>query len=244
MNLPVPTQTGTLLRRYQRFLADIRLADGTTLTVHCPNSGSMLGCSTPGSAVVLSRSANLGRKYAWTLEMVREHNTWIGVNTARTNALVREALENGIIAEFGPVRAIRPEVRVSERSRLDFLVQTSDRRDLYLEVKNCSLAVDGTALFPDAVTARGTKHLLELEALLAQGRQAALLFCIQRGDASQFAPAAAIDPVYAQTLARVHARGLLVLAYQAAVNPDEIRIINKIPVAMTYHPRVSRKNHA
>lgn len=244
MKLTAPTQTGTLLRRYQRFLADVRLADGTTLTVHCPNSGSMLGCSAPGSPVILSRSANLDRKYAWTLEMVRENNTWIGVNTARTNALAREALENGTIAEFGPVRALRPEVRVSERSRLDFLVQTHNRADLYLEVKNCSLAVDGTALFPDAVTARGTRHLLELEALLAQGRQAALLFCIQRVDASQFAPASAIDPVYAQTLARVHARGLPVLAYQAAVNPDEIRIIRKIPVAMPHPTPDPRRTHA
>jgi sugar fermentation stimulation protein A len=196
----------------------------------------MLGCSTPGSEVILSRAANPRRKYAWTLEMVRESDTWIGVNTARTNNLVREGLENGAIADFGAIRAIRAEVRVSAKSRLDFLLRGGDR-DVYVEVKNCSLVQDGVALFPDAVTARGTRHLLELEELLARGQQAALLFCVQREDAGCFAPAAAIDPLYAETLARVRGRGLTVLAYQAAVTPGEIRITRKIPVACP--PRVS-----
>ena len=228
MNLTAPTQTGTLLRRYKRFLADVRLEDGSVLTVHCPNSGAMLGCSTPGSPVVISRSANVHRKYLWTLEMVRENNTWIGVNTSLTNRLVREALENGVIDEFGVIDTIVPEVRVSQQSRLDFLVQAAGR-GIYLEVKNCSLARNGVALFPDAVTARGTRHLLELEKLLAEGRRAALIFCVQRADAERLEPAAAIDPVYAETLARVHGRGVTVLAYQAEVRPGAVRIIRKIP---------------
>jgi sugar fermentation stimulation protein A len=230
MNLTSPTQTGTLLRRYKRFLADVRLADGTTLTVHCPNSGAMLGCSTPGSPALISRSANPRRKYAWTLEMVRENNSWIGVNTALTNTLVREAIANRTIADFGEIDAIVPEVRVSQQSRLDFLLRAAGG-DIYLEVKNCSLAEDGVALFPDAVTARGTRHLLELEKLLAEGKRAALIFCVQRPDADRFRPAAAIDPLYAKTLARVHGRGLTVLAYQAEVRPGTVRIVRKLPVA-------------
>lgn len=229
MNLTSPTQTGTLLRRYKRFLADVRLADGTTLTVHCPNSGAMLGCSTPGSPVLISRSANPRRKYPWTLEMVRENHTWIGVNTALTNTLVREAIDNRTIDDFGEIDAIVPEIRVSQQSRLDFLLRAAGR-NIYLEVKNCSLAKNGVALFPDAVTARGTRHLLELEKLLAEGQRAALIFCVQRADAKRFRPAAAIDPVYAETLARVHSRGLTVLAYQAEVRPRTVRIAGKLPV--------------
>lgn len=231
MILTAPVQTGTLLRRYKRFLADVRLADGTTLTVHCPNSGSMLGCSTPGSLAVISCAANPRRKYAWTLEMVRENDTWIGVNTALTNGLVREGLENGTIADFGEIAEIRPEIRVSAQSRLDFLLRAG-ARDIYMEVKNCSLAQDGVALFPDAVTARGTRHLLELEKLMAAGQRGALIFCVQRADAKRFAPAAAIDPVYAETLARVCDRGLTVLAYQAEVRPGMLRIARKIPVCI------------
>lgn len=229
MNLTAPSQTGILLRRYKRFLADVLLADGTNLTVHCPNSGAMLGCSAPGSPVLISRAANVRRKYLWTLEMVREDNTWIGVNTALTNALVREAIENRTIADFGEIDAIVPEVRVSQQSRLDFLLRAAGG-DIFVEVKNCSLARNGVALFPDAVTARGTRHLLELEKLMAEGRRAALIFCVQRADAERFRPAAAIDPVYAKTLARVHGRGLTVLAYQAEVRPGTVRIVRKIPV--------------
>ena len=156
MRLPEFRQPAVLIRRYQRFLADVRLAGGQILTVHCPNSGSMLGCSTPGSPVIISRSDNRGRKYPWTLEMVQEQGVWIGVHTGRTNGLVREALENGVIDDFGGVVAITPEVVVSARSRLDFLIET-DRGQVYVEVKNCSLAEHRTALFPDAVTTRGAK---------------------------------------------------------------------------------------
>ena len=234
MKLTAPTRAGILLRRYKRFLADIRLEDGSTLTAHCPNSGAMLGCSTPGSPAIISRAANPLRKYPWTLEMVRENDTWIGVNTSRTNNLVREALENRTISDFGEMEAIVPEVKVSARSRLDFLLRAHGR-DIYLEVKNCSLAKDGVAMFPDAVTARGTRHLLELEQLLTEGHQAAVLFCVQRADAQRFAPAAHIDLLYAETLARVHDRGVSVLAYQAEVRPREIRIVRKLPLTLAQH---------
>ncbi len=228
MQLPPVRQQGTLVRRYKRFLADIRLEDGATLTVHCPNSGSMRGCSEPGSPVIISRSDNPRRKYAWTLEMVQNSGVWIGVNTGMTNNLVHEALELGVIDDFGPVDAIAREVKVSDRSRLDFLV-TARGRQTYMEVKNCSLAEEGVALFPDAVTSRGTRHLEELARLCGQGFGAAVLFCVQRGDADRFLPAAAIDPLYAETLHRVHARGVAVLAYRAEVAPDGIQLTTPLP---------------
>lgn len=228
MRLPLVRQTGILLKRYKRFLADIRLDDSQEMTVHCPNSGSMRGCSDPGSPVVISRSDNKGRKYPWSLEMVQHESGWIGVNTVRTNKLIREALERGIIHDFGEIQSIRQEVVVSTRSRLDFLLETA-QGSVYLEVKHCSLAEKGVALFPDAVTARGAKHLHELASLIEFGHRAAVLFCVQRLDAVCCRPAAGIDPVYAKTVAWAHAKGVRFLAYQADVQPDAITIKGSIP---------------
>jgi len=229
MLLPPLRQSGILLKRYKRFLADILLEnDQQTLTVHCPNSGSMRGCSEPGSPVWISHSDGQKRKYAWTLEMVQHQGIWIGVHTGRTNSIVREGLERGVIQDFGAIHAITPEVVVSAKSRLDFLLAT-EKGNLYLEVKNCSLAEDGIALFPDAVTVRGAKHLHELARLAEAGFGAAVLFCIQRSDAVRCQPAAGIDPVYAETVAWAQAKGVQFLAYQAEVQPESITITRKIP---------------
>jgi len=222
---------GILIRRYKRFLADVKLPDGSLLTVHCPNSGSMLGCSEPGSPVMLSRSDNPSRKYPHTLEMVRSGNTWIGVNTSLTNKLVREALENGVVEEFGRLDAISQEVKTSDNTRLDFLLERKGRR-IFMEAKNCSLAEKRAAMFPDAVTVRGTKHLRELGALKRQGHGAAIFFCVQRHDADLFIPARLIDTVYAETLVKVAKEGVLVIAYQAEVSPEEIKIARRLPVKL------------
>ena len=222
-------QPGTLVRRYKRFLADVQLDNDEIITVHCPNSGSMLGCSVPGSPVLLSRADNPRRKYPQTLEMVQSGTVWVGVNTALTNRLVREALEKGVIIEFGPLDAITQEIKTSDSTRLDFLLQQGGNR-IFMEVKNCSLAVNRVAMFPDAVTARGTKHLRELAVLRQQGNLAAVLFCVQREDADYFRPAAHIDPLYADTLVTAAAAGVMVLAYQAVVSPRAIRIVRKLPV--------------
>ncbi|MGD9948471.1 MAG: DNA/RNA nuclease SfsA [Desulfobulbus sp.] len=231
MLLPESRQIATLNKRYKRFLADVTLADGSLLTVHCPNSGSMRGCATPGSPVVISHSDNPKRKYAWSLEMVREQGVWIGIHTGRTNHLVHEALELGIIDDFGQIIRITAEVVVSAKSRLDFLVET-DRGTTYLEVKNCSLAEEGIAYFPDAVTNRGTKHLHELVQLAKAGFGAAILFCIQRSDASLCKPAAHIDPVYAETVLWAASQGVRFFAYQAAVSPEAIVICRPIPFSI------------
>jgi len=222
-------QPGILVRRYKRFLADVQLDKDKIITVHCPNSGSMLGCSKPGSPVMLSRSENPKRKYPHTLEMVQADRVWVGVNTALTNRLVREALEKGVINEFGKLDAITQEIKTSDNTRLDFLLEHKDKK-IFMEVKNCSLAENRVAMFPDAITARGTKHLRELAALRQQGNLAAVLFCVQRGDADRLMPAAHIDPLYAETLASVSAEGVLVLAYQADVSLLGIRVARKLPV--------------
>jgi sugar fermentation stimulation protein A len=189
----------------------------------------MKGCSTPGSRVVISRSDNPNRKYPWTLEMVHEKNVWIGVNTSLTNNLVQEGLENSTINDFGKIDSIRREIKVSEQSRLDFLLQ-AERKKTYVEVKNCSLAENGAAMFPDAITKRGTKHLIELDRLRDQGHETAVLFCVQRMDAEYFTPAETIDPEYSRTLYSVFAKGVKVLAYQADVQPESITIVKKLKV--------------
>lgn len=231
MIFPAPLEPGILLKRYKRFLADVRLRDSSQVTVHCPNSGSMLSCSRPGSAVYISRSASPHRKYPFTLEMIREDSTWIGVNTSLTNHLVVEGIENGDIAELRDPDSIRREVKVSAESRLDVLL-TKGTRDIFVEIKSCTLAVDSCAMFPDAVTTRGTRHLRELADLVKQGREGILFFLVQRLDADFFRPAAHIDPLYARTLAEVHSQGVRILVYQAEVLPEGIRIVGALPFSL------------
>lgn len=223
-----PLTPAKLQRRYKRFLADVELADGTELTVHCPNTGSMLGCNKPGLPVMISRSDNPKRKYPHTLEMVKVDGGWVGINTSLTNKLVREALENEIFPELGKFDRIRPEVKTGN-SRLDFLLSKGEELT-YLEVKNCTLARDKVALFPDAVTARGTKHLQELLQLLNQGHRAALVFCVQLQNVSHFAPAEDIDPLYARTLRDVANQGVMVMACQSEVSPTGIIVNGRLPV--------------
>lgn len=217
-----------LIRRYKRFLADVRLPDGQELTIHCPNSGSMRSCSEPGSPVMYSTSDNPKRKYPNTLEMIRVHDTWVGVNTSLTNGIVAEALEGGVIGEFTEFDSLKREVKTSEGNRLDIMLSSGDEQ-IYIEVKNCSLVEDNCALFPDAVTVRGTKHLNELARLVNLGHTGVIFYLVQHRGAKRFKPAAAIDPLYAKTLAAVHRQGVIILVYQAEVTPDSIQVTRALP---------------
>jgi sugar fermentation stimulation protein A len=225
-----PLQPATLLRRYKRFLADVELADGRQLTVHCPNTGSMLGCSAPGLPAMISRSDNPKRKYPHTLEMVMVDGGWVGINTSRTNRLVREALENSIFPELLLFDEIRAEVKSGD-SRLDFLL-TGQEGETYIEVKNCTLARQGVAMFPDAVTTRGSKHLKELMRRHKEGHRAAIIFCVQMSNVSGFAPATDIDPIYAVNLAAAVSEGVLALACLAMVSPEGIFVNGRLVVTI------------
>ncbi len=231
MRFPVKLEHGTLLRRYKRFLADVRLPDGKELTIHCPNSGSMRSCSESGSPVCFSTSENPKRKYPHTLEMVWNNGTWVGVNTSRSNTIVAEALADRKIQELEDFETLQREVKTFEGSRLDILLGTGQEKT-YIEVKNCSLIENGIALFPDAVTVRGTKHLRELCRLVEQGHRGVIFFLVQRSDADRFSPATSIDPVYASTLSTVHRQGVEILVYQAEVKPESIEIVRKLPVIL------------
>jgi len=231
MYFDTPLVSGTLIKRYKRFLADIELPDDQIITAHCPNTGTMLSCSTPGSAVYLSVSDNPKRKYPHTLEMVQDNGLWVGVNTSRTNKLVIEAIEQGQIVEFSDIDSIRAEVKTSRQSRLDLLVKQGEQ-STYIEIKNCSLAIDGCALFPDAVTTRGTKHLNELIDLKQKGFNSCIFFLVQRMDAERFAPAAQIDQIYSKTIRQAEKAGVQILVYQAEVNPTSIQVVGSLPYTL------------
>lgn len=232
MKYSQPLIAATLLRRYQRFLADCELKDGSRLTAACPNTGSLLGCCVPGQRVWLSENDSPTRKYRHTWEMVEVGKVKVGINTGLPNRLVREAIENGVLTELGGYQGLRSEVPFGiERSRIDLLLQGEDRPDCYVEVKNVTAAVEKrVALFPDAVSARGAKHLRELMRLKAEGLRAVLVYCVQRGDVDEVRPADSIDPLYGRTLREALAAGVEVLAYRARVSTREVRLEQAIEV--------------
>ncbi len=234
MDFPDRLIPGTLIRRHQRFLADVTLGDGTRVTAHCPNTGSMMGCRSPGARVWLSPSRDPRRRTRYTWELVEvADQVVVGVNTGRSNGLVREAIGNGLLPGLESYPVIRPEFRLPEtQSRLDFrLSDTAGQAHCYLEVKNVTAAVaDGVALFPDAVSTRGTRHLRELGLLAAQGARAMLVFCVQRADVRRVQPADDIDPAYGLALREVIALGVRVEALRARVSVRGIRLEERIPV--------------
>lgn len=229
--LPIPLYSGTLLRRYKRFLADILLDNGTEVTAHCPNSGSMLGCNLPGSRVLLSRSNSPHRKYSFTWELVEAGGGWVGINTGLPNRLVREGIEAGLVKELQGFSLIRPEVPYGENSRIDLLLEGDGGR-CFVEVKNVTLMENGKARFPDAVTTRGQKHLRELMQVVSQGDRGVIFFVVQRGDAGSVSPADDIDPEYGRLLRKAVGHGVEALAYQALVTPEEIRLLKRLPVVL------------
>jgi sugar fermentation stimulation protein A len=232
VNFPVPLMVGRLVRRYKRFLADVRVAGRRVITVHCPNTGALLGCTAPGLRVWLSRADSAARKYAHTWEIVQvTGRTLVGIHTGRANALVIEAVEAGVISELRGYTTLRREVRFGiEGSRVDLLL-SGRPGECYVEVKNVTAAVDrGVALFPDAVSARGTRHLRELARTAGDGARAVVLYCVQRADVHEVRPADHIDPVYGRELRRAMEAGVEALAYVARVSPREIRLVKRVPV--------------
>jgi sugar fermentation stimulation protein A len=223
---------GVLIRRYKRFLADVQLQDGKVVTAHTANTGSMKGCSTPGSRVWLSHSNNPNRKYPLSWELVEvTKDILVGINTAVPNTLAREGIEQAIITELQGYDTIRKEVPYGkEGSRIDLLLQSGENNKCYVEVKNVTLVDDGIALFPDAVSQRAAKHLRELEAMVEKDHRGVILYCVQRKDAREVRPADLIDPVYGQTLRKSIDQGVEAIAYQASVSTSEIEITNRLPV--------------
>lgn len=241
MKFPEPLIKGHLIRRYKRFLADVRLPDGTEVTAHCPNTGSMLGCQPPNGRVWLSTSNNPARKLPYTWELVETAPGALAcVNTARPNAQAREAIEAGRISELVDYRHCRSEVRYGEeKSRIDLLLSGHESKpDAWVEVKNVTLEENGRGFFPDAVTTRGQKHLRELMAQVALGDRAVLFFVVNHTGIETVQPADHIDPHYGQLLRQACEAGVEIIAYRACLashdgNPSgELTLVESVPVIL------------
>lgn len=234
MTFDPPLIPATLLRRYKRFLADVRLDNGEELTVHTPNTGSMLGCAEPGTRIWLRDCASPTRKYRYSWELASTlEGTVVGVNTHLANRLVEEGIEQGVIEPLQGYARLRREVKYGQGSRIDLHLSGPGRANCYVEVKNVTaVGADGSAIFPDAPTERGRKHLRELAAMVEAGHRAVLVLHVAREDVDQFRAAAEIDPAYAGLLAQVQQQGVEVEAWVSRISPDEIAIARSIPVSL------------
>jgi sugar fermentation stimulation protein A len=233
MRFQTPLEPARLIRRYKRFLADIRLeAGGREVTAHCANPGSMMGLATPGARIWVEPNDDPKKKlkYGWRL-VDHENGHFTGVDTSLPNRALKAALFAGEIAELSGYNEVLPEQRYGERSRIDFLLRGAERRNAYVEVKSVTLSRErGRAEFPDSVTARGAKHLGELARMAQGGHRAVLFYLVQRTDCQSVSVAADIDPTYATAFAAAQAAGVECVAYRCAITPEAITLSDALPV--------------
>lgn len=238
MKFSSPLKRGRLIKRYKRFLADIELADGQLVTASCPNTGSMMGLCSPGSAVWVSESDSPTRKYRHTWELVEDDlgkgMALVGINTGHPNKIVAEAIAANRVGKLKGYATLKREQKYGKASRIDILLEDERKGRAYVEIKNVHLMrKPGLAEFPDSVTARGVKHLEELGDMAEEGHRAVMMFLIQRSDATRMRPAGDIDPTYAEALTRASGRGVEVLAYRCEISPEEIWLSKSIPVKIS-----------
>lgn len=223
MKFPTPLIKASLIKRYKRFLADVELEDGTMITVHCPNPGSMIGVREPGSTVWISDSNNPKRKLRYTLELIDAGGTLVGINTNMANRIAEEALLGRRFCEFGDFETLRREVKYGTNSRIDFLLSTPNLPDTYVEVKSVTLQrTPGHHEFPDGVSERGRKHLGELAKMVEAGHRAIMLYLIQREDGDKFSLAREIDPLYAAAFDEAVSVGVEAIAIGCKMSETEI----------------------
>jgi len=226
MKITQPCIEGRLIKRYKRFLADIELVDGRIITAHTPNTGSMKGCSDPGSRVWVYDTQNPSRKYIYSWDLVEDsEGHLVGIHTGRPNYLVREAIETGVISGLQGYKDIKLEAKYFDKgTRFDLLLTGHEtEKDCFVEVKNVTAKRSShVAIFPDAVSTRGQKHLAMLEDAVTRGYRAAMVYCIQRDDVTSFSPAFEIDPVYANALIHANKNGVEIYAYKSEISPEEI----------------------
>ncbi len=235
MKFPDSLIRGKLIKRYKRFLTDVELEDGTIVVAHCANSGSMESVKEPGSEVWLSPARNPDRKLRYTWELIRVGRSLVGINTGLPNYIVSEAIEKGRVPELAGYDSLRREVKYGKNSRIDILLEDDAKGLCYVEVKNTTMRRDlqgGPVEFPDAVTSRGTKHLIELSDMVRDGHRAVMFYLVQRADAPAFTVADDIDPVYAKALTKAMKAGVEVLAYGCKVSKTDVRVVDPVPLAL------------
>ena len=233
MKFTAPLLRGRLVKRYKRFLADVVLDSGETVTTTCPNTGSMIGLLVPGSTVWLSQSDSPTRKFKHTWELVEaqhgEHRLLVGINTNHPNKLVTEAIEAGLIRELKGYSGLRREVKYGRNSRIDLLLEDVKKAPCYVEIKNVHMMRNlGRAEFPDSVTERGAKHLAEMSDMVAAGHRAVMLYLIQMANPASFELARDIDPAYAVAFDAARSAGVEAIAYCCRLTPDEIVIDRRV----------------
>ena len=234
MQFPSTLQSGRLLKRYKRFLADIVLDTGEAVTAHCANPGSMMGVAPPDAPVWVSKSESKTRKLPYSWELVEVDGGLVAINTNNPNKIGAEAIENGAISELGGYGSLRREVKYGEKSRIDILLEDGeDERPCYVEIKNVHLMrTAGLAEFPDSVTSRGAKHLSELAAMVAEGARAVMLYIVQRSDCEALSPAADLDPTYARALHAAVGAGVETLCYDCDVTTSGVRLRRALPIIL------------
>ena len=233
MRFPDPLIPGRLLRRYKRFLSDVELDGGEVVVAHCANPGSMLGLAEPGARVWLSPSRNPARKLKYSWELIKVNGHLVGINTSWPNRIVEEAVRAEAVAELVGYERLRREVPYGRNSRIDLLLEAEDRPPCYLEVKNVHLKRRAeVAEFPDSVTKRGTKHLVELSEMAQSGARAVMFYLVQRGDCASFEIAADIDPAYDRALRQALAHGVEALCYSCRVGREAIELDRPLPLAL------------
>lgn len=229
MKLPDLTR-GELIKRYKRFMADIKLPSGETITAHCPNPGSMMGLKAEGLPAWISTSDNPKRKLKHTLELIEADGGLVGINTNSPNKLAEEAIRSSLIPELSDFSSLRREVKYGENSRIDILLEGESGERTFVEIKNCHLMREaGLAEFPDSVTSRGAKHLKELSDQVSAGARSVMLFIVQRTDCDQFDTAPDLDPTYHKALRSAADLGVEILIYDCNVSLDEISVRRAIP---------------
>jgi sugar fermentation stimulation protein A len=232
MRFATPLIRATLLKRYKRFLADVILETGESVTAACPNTGAMLGLTEPGSTVFLSRSESPTRKYPHSWEMIDVAGIGlVGVNTGNPNRIAAEAIREGFIPDLAGYGSLRHEVKYGLNSRIDILLEDKDRPPCYVEVKNAHLfRAEGLCEFPDCPTARGTRHLEELARVARRGGRAVMLYLIQAGHPTRFALAPDLDPTYFKAFKRARKAGVEAFALSCHVTPEAITAHRLVPV--------------
>ncbi|MCP4597708.1 DNA/RNA nuclease SfsA [Neptuniibacter sp.] len=225
---------GKLVKRYKRFLADVILDDGSEVTAHCPNTGSMKNCAEPGSRVWLQDSGNPKRKYPLGWELVEVEGRYLAcINTGLANKLMREAIEQDVITQLQGYESIRQEVKYGENSRIDLLLEDAEKGRVWVEIKNVTLLEENNwGSFPDAVTTRGAKHLKELMLMVEQGDRAVMLFCVPHTGIQKVRPADHIDPEYGRLLRQAKEAGVEVIAYAARIDEQQVTIERELPVEL------------
>lgn len=231
MKFPTPLIRGTLVQRYKRFLADVTLESGETVTAHCANPGSMMGLKEPGSTVWLSPANNPKRKLQYDFQLIEADGTLVAINTNNPNKLTEEAIQDRTITELQGYASLRREVKYGKNSRIDILLQDDAKTDCYVEVKNVHLSRTPRLIeFPDSVTARGAKHLVELGDMVDAGHRAVMIYMVQRDDGDEFRFARDLDPAYASAFDEARQRGVEAYAYSCAISTDEIKVVRRLEI--------------